>query len=269
MPNIASTVHATEKSDGSEGDPRRRRRADPGQERRGVVSGRPRGERRRAGWRPSRPSSTRSGRSSVAVIRRDEERWEAAIREAPYENATDRVMHLLQACVPDYDWTFWIELWSLALRDERAAALREELDQNFRALIEELVHGGVESGEFAVEDTRLRRDHNRDAHRHDGAPGNPRRHDHPPQLHARRMRLGHGNSPRQDAEPAPAGERIGDERRAGYPRSDGETSSARAPTRFRSGASRTSRSRIWQQSLDVDPAAVTYWFADTDRFSRP
>ena len=60
-------------------------------------------------------------------------RLEAAIREAPYDNATDRIMHLLQACVPDYDWTFWIELWSLALRDERASALREELDQNFRA----------------------------------------------------------------------------------------------------------------------------------------
>jgi AcrR family transcriptional regulator len=89
-----------------------------------------------------------------AVIRRDEEGWEMAIREAPYESATDRIMHLLKACVPDYDWTFWIELWSLALRDERAAQLREELDQNFRALIEELVDGGVESGEFAVEDTR-------------------------------------------------------------------------------------------------------------------
>jgi len=88
------------------------------------------------------------------VIRRDEEHWMAAIREAPYESGTDRVMHLLKACVPDYDWTYWIELWSLALRDERAAALREELDQTFRALIEELVRGGVESGEFAVEDTR-------------------------------------------------------------------------------------------------------------------
>jgi hypothetical protein len=88
------------------------------------------------------------------VIRRDEERWELAIREAPASNASERIMHLLQACVPDYDWTFWIELWSLALRDERAGALREELDQNFRALIEELVSKGAEAGEFAVEDTR-------------------------------------------------------------------------------------------------------------------
>jgi len=89
-----------------------------------------------------------------AVIHRDEVDWETAIREAAYESATDRVMHLLKACVPDYDWTFWIELWSLALRDERAARLREELDQNFRDLIEELVQAGVESGEFTVEDTR-------------------------------------------------------------------------------------------------------------------
>lgn len=88
------------------------------------------------------------------MIRRDEDRWESAIREAPPESATDRIMRLLQACVPDYDWTFWIELWSLALRHEHARELREELDQNFRALVEEVIIGGVESGEFAVEDTR-------------------------------------------------------------------------------------------------------------------
>lgn len=88
------------------------------------------------------------------AIRRDEERWEAAIREAPHKNASDRIMNLLRACVPDYDWTLWIELWSLALRDASARQVREELDQNFRGLVEELIREGVDSGEFSVLDTR-------------------------------------------------------------------------------------------------------------------
>ena len=63
-------------------------------------------------------------------------------------------MHLLQACVPDYDWTFWIELWSLALRDERASALREELDQNFRGADRGAGPRRGRVGEFSVKDTR-------------------------------------------------------------------------------------------------------------------
>ena len=55
------------------------------------------------------------------------------------------MLALLEACVPDYDWTFWIELWSLALRDERASALRIELDERFRDVIEEIVRDGVEA----------------------------------------------------------------------------------------------------------------------------
>lgn len=88
------------------------------------------------------------------AIRRDEERWEIAIREAPYADAKERVVCLLEACVPDYDWIFWIELWSVALREAPARELRDELDQRFRALIEELVQEGVDSGEFIVDDVR-------------------------------------------------------------------------------------------------------------------
>jgi AcrR family transcriptional regulator len=88
------------------------------------------------------------------AMRRDEEQFEVVILKALPKSPSERILALLEACVPNYDWTFWIELWSLALRDERASKLREELDQNFRALIEELVRGGVESGEFAVEDMR-------------------------------------------------------------------------------------------------------------------
>jgi len=88
------------------------------------------------------------------TIRRDEERWESAIREASYKDAKERVMCLLEACVPDHDWSFWIELWSAALREERARQLRDELDQRFRALVEEIVQHGVDTGEFVVDDVR-------------------------------------------------------------------------------------------------------------------
>jgi AcrR family transcriptional regulator len=88
------------------------------------------------------------------VMRRDEERFEAVILESSAETAGGRILAVLEACVPDYDWTFWIELWSLALRDERASALRLELDERFRDVIEEIVSDGVEAGEFSVSDTR-------------------------------------------------------------------------------------------------------------------
>lgn len=88
------------------------------------------------------------------TIARDEERWETAIRETPHRDASERIVHLLRACVPDYDWTFWIELWSMALREQPARELREELDQGFRAFVEELVQDGVDSGEFSVDDAR-------------------------------------------------------------------------------------------------------------------
>ena len=54
------------------------------------------------------------------MIRRDEARFEAGIRTAPYRDQKERFMRVLEACVPDYDWTFWVELWSLALRERPA-----------------------------------------------------------------------------------------------------------------------------------------------------
>lgn len=89
-----------------------------------------------------------------AVMRRDEEQFEGVAFRPGNGEPSERMLALLEACVPDYDWTFWIELWSLALRDERASALRHELDERFRNVIEEIVRDGVESGEFSVPDTR-------------------------------------------------------------------------------------------------------------------
>ena len=88
------------------------------------------------------------------VVRRDEKRYETAARRPRETSPSVRVLALLEACVPKPDWTYWIELWSLALRDERAAALQIELDERFRDLIEEVLRDGVETGEFSVPDTR-------------------------------------------------------------------------------------------------------------------
>jgi AcrR family transcriptional regulator len=88
------------------------------------------------------------------VIRRDEARYETVALRPVQESPSARVLTLLEACVPDYDWTYWIELWSLALRDERAVKLQIELDERFRDVIEEIVRDGVEAGEFSVSDTR-------------------------------------------------------------------------------------------------------------------
>ena len=91
----------------------------------------------------------------AAVIRRDEQGFEAVFKRTQGHPPGERIMRLLEACVPDFDWTYWIELWGLALRDERAAALRVELDKRFRDLVEEVVRDGVASGEFEVPDTRV------------------------------------------------------------------------------------------------------------------
>jgi AcrR family transcriptional regulator len=88
------------------------------------------------------------------VIRRDESRFEDLVEEAAPESPSERILTLFEACVPDFDWTFWIELWSLALRDERARSLRTELDERFRELVEGMITDGVEAGDFSVDDTR-------------------------------------------------------------------------------------------------------------------
>jgi AcrR family transcriptional regulator len=88
------------------------------------------------------------------VIRRDEKRYETVALRPGQGSPGERILALLEACVPDYDWTYWIELWSLAVRDERAVELQMELDERFRDVIEEIVRDGVEAGEFSVPDTR-------------------------------------------------------------------------------------------------------------------
>ena len=89
-----------------------------------------------------------------AVIRREEkqfnDRVDALLDGTP--SPADGITRLIETCVADYDWTLWIEIWSLALRDARARRLREELDASFRERIARAVEDGKASGEFEVED---------------------------------------------------------------------------------------------------------------------
>ena len=91
----------------------------------------------------------------VAVIRRDEDRFTAMTADAVAraETAGERLVALIERCVIEHDWTYWIELWSLARRDGRARDLRETLDTAFRGEIKKLVEAGRDSGEFLVADT--------------------------------------------------------------------------------------------------------------------
>lgn len=89
-----------------------------------------------------------------AVIRRDEVAFELLVAASVdrADAAGPRLLRLIEACVTEFDWTLWIELWSLALRDERARELRRELDENFRHAVAEVIERGCERGEFHVPD---------------------------------------------------------------------------------------------------------------------
>ncbi len=86
----------------------------------------------------------------VAVIRADENHFNAIVDRAVAgaETPGAKLLTLIEMCVVDYDWSYWIELWSLALRDDRARALRETLDRPLRTKIEALIEGGKATGEF-------------------------------------------------------------------------------------------------------------------------
>jgi AcrR family transcriptional regulator len=92
----------------------------------------------------------------AAVIRRDEDRFtavmETAVAGAP--DAGSQLVAVIETCVIDHDWSLWIELWSIARRDPKAAEVRAQLDEAFRDRIARLIEAGQSSGEFAVDDAR-------------------------------------------------------------------------------------------------------------------
>lgn len=86
---------------------------------------------------------------SIMQIR---QRWfldEAATRLAQIPDYTGRLRALIDLCVADYDVTYWIELWKVGLRDERARAARQTLRGAYQDLFDRLIRAGQRNGEFA------------------------------------------------------------------------------------------------------------------------
>jgi AcrR family transcriptional regulator len=87
---------------------------------------------------------------SVMQIR---QRWfldEADARLAPLPTQTERARALIDLCVADHDVTYWIELWKIGLRDERARQARQTLGGAYRDLFARLIRAGQRTGEFAA-----------------------------------------------------------------------------------------------------------------------
>ena len=87
---------------------------------------------------------------SVMQIR---QRWfldEADSRLAALPTQTERMRALIDLCVADHDVTYWIELWKIGLRDERARQARQTLGGNYRDLFARLIRAGQRTGEFAA-----------------------------------------------------------------------------------------------------------------------
>lgn len=67
-------------------------------------------------------------------------------------SAAGRLRVLVEAMVRHYDWTLWMELCVLALRDHAAAAERERMDRRWRAALRAVIRDGQQSGEFTAGD---------------------------------------------------------------------------------------------------------------------
>jgi AcrR family transcriptional regulator len=68
------------------------------------------------------------------------------------DSAAGRLRVLVEAMVRHYDWTLWMELCVLALRDQTAAAERERMDRRWRAALRAVIRDGQQSGEFIAGD---------------------------------------------------------------------------------------------------------------------
>jgi AcrR family transcriptional regulator len=67
-------------------------------------------------------------------------------------SASARLRVLVEAMLRHYDWTLWMELCVLALRDEAAAAERDRMDRRWRAALRNVIREGQDSGEFLASD---------------------------------------------------------------------------------------------------------------------
>jgi hypothetical protein len=91
-----------------------------------------------------------SGRQLADELVREEEAFAARVAEryAGVEGAPAKLRILLEECSIDYDIDTWIRVWSLSPRDADAREVRQQVDNDFRRLIEEVIREGQQSGDF-------------------------------------------------------------------------------------------------------------------------
>ncbi|CAN5543365.1 hypothetical protein BH10ACT11_BH10ACT11_00880 [soil metagenome] len=84
----------------------------------------------------------------------DEQRFNAEVEQrwVSQDSPTEQLLTLLRHLVLHYDWSVWIELWSLALREDRVRLLRHRIDKDYHRLFEAVIERGVASGDFRVDD---------------------------------------------------------------------------------------------------------------------
>jgi AcrR family transcriptional regulator len=68
------------------------------------------------------------------------------------ETASKQMRILVEAMLHHYDWSLWMELCVLALRDPSAAAERDRMDRRWRAMLRKVIRDGQQRGEFVVSD---------------------------------------------------------------------------------------------------------------------
>ena len=66
--------------------------------------------------------------------------------------ASEQLRILIEAMLHHYDWSLWMELCVLALRDSAAAAERDRMDRRWRAMLRKVIRDGQQAGEFTASD---------------------------------------------------------------------------------------------------------------------
>lgn len=64
----------------------------------------------------------------------------------------DQVMREFVPTPKDQSWVLWIDAWGNSLRDSAMRAISEELDDAWVEVLEQVIRGGADSGEFACSD---------------------------------------------------------------------------------------------------------------------
>jgi AcrR family transcriptional regulator len=80
----------------------------------------------------------------------DEEAFNAHVTErlVTLRSPSAKLLMLFEACVEDYDWSLWIEVWSRALHDDKTRAARQRFDDRWREMIASVIRAGQANGEF-------------------------------------------------------------------------------------------------------------------------